>query len=81
MNTIRLGRESMKQITNLNKRNELLNNIQVELKKNRNIHIYYGGKRISIYEIKTRHNFFGGILTIFLTVGSVIFSNIIFWIN
>ena len=36
MNTIRLGRESMKQVTNLNKRNELLNNIQVELKKNRN---------------------------------------------
>lgn len=57
MNTIRLGRESMKQVTNLNKRNELLNNIQVELKKNRNIHIYYGGKRISIYEIKNNPKF------------------------
>lgn len=35
----------------------------------------------SLFEIKTNKNLFGGLFTIFLTVGSIIFSNIIFWIN
>lgn len=35
----------------------------------------------SIFEIKTNHNLFGGIFTIFITVGSIIFSNILFWLN
>lgn len=35
----------------------------------------------SIFEIKTNHNLLGGIFAIFITVGSIIFSNIVFWIN
>lgn len=35
----------------------------------------------SLFEIKKKHNFWGGIFTIFIIVGSIIFSNIIFWIN
>ena len=35
----------------------------------------------SIYEIRTNRNFFGGIFTLLVTLGSIIFSNIIFWIN
>jgi hypothetical protein len=35
----------------------------------------------SIFEIKTNHNIVGSIFTIFITVGSIIFSNIMFWLN
>lgn len=35
----------------------------------------------SLFEIKTKKNLLGGIFTIFITVGSIIFSNILFWIN
>lgn len=35
----------------------------------------------SIFEIKTNHNVFGGILTIVVTIGGIVFSNFIFWIN
>lgn len=34
-----------------------------------------------IYEIKNNHNMFGGIFTNFNYHFSIIFSNIIFWIN
>lgn len=34
-----------------------------------------------IYEIKNNHNMFGGILTLIVTISSIIFSNIVFWIN
>ncbi|MFQ9298495.1 MAG: DUF3953 domain-containing protein [Clostridia bacterium] len=34
-----------------------------------------------IYEIKNNHNMFGGIFTILITIFSIIFSNIIFWVN
>lgn len=34
-----------------------------------------------IYEMKNNHNMFGGIFTILITIFSIIFSNIIFWIN
>lgn len=35
----------------------------------------------SIFEIKNNHNIFGGVFAILLTVGSIIFSNIVFWTN
>lgn len=35
----------------------------------------------SLFEIKTNRNFLGGIFTILVTAGSIIFSNIMFWIN
>ena len=35
----------------------------------------------SMFEIKTNKNILGGIFTIFITVGSIIFCNIVFWIN
>lgn len=34
-----------------------------------------------LFEIKNNKNFFGGIFTLIVTIGSIIFSNIIFWIN
>ena len=34
----------------------------------------------SLFEIKNNKNFFGGIFTLIVTIGSIIFSNIIFWI-
>ncbi len=34
-----------------------------------------------LFEIKNNKNIFGGIFTLAVTLGSIIFSNIIFWIN
>lgn len=34
----------------------------------------------SIYEIKNK-NIFGGIFTVVFTIFSIVFSNIIFWVN
>lgn len=35
----------------------------------------------SIFEIKTNKNIFGGVFTILFAVFSVIFSNVLFWLN
>jgi hypothetical protein len=35
----------------------------------------------SIFEIKSNHNIFGGVFTILFTVGSIVFSNFVFWTN
>ena len=43
--------------------------------------IFFYVLSFSLYEIKTNKNVLGGIFTIFITVGCIIFSNIIFWVN
>lgn len=35
----------------------------------------------AFFEIQKNKNFFGSIFTILITLGSIIFSNIIFWLN
>ena len=35
----------------------------------------------SIFEIRTNKNTFGGVFTIVFTIFSIIFSNIVFWMN
>lgn len=45
------------------------------------IFIFFYVFSFSLFEIKTNKNIFGGIFTILVTIGSIIFSNIIFWIN
>lgn len=35
----------------------------------------------SIFELKTNHNTFGVAFTLFFTIASIVFSNIIFWSN
>ena len=45
------------------------------------IFIFFHVLSFSIFEIRTNKNIFGGVFTIVFTVFSVVFSNIVFWIN
>lgn len=43
--------------------------------------IFFYMMSFSIFEIKTNKNVYGGIFTIVFTVGSIVLSNFVFWIN
>ena len=45
------------------------------------IFIFFHIFSFAVFEIKTNRNIFGGVFTIVFTVFSVVFSNIVFWIN
>ncbi len=45
------------------------------------IYIFLHMVSFALFEIKNKNNFTGGLFTILFTLFSIIYSNIIFWIN